>query len=90
MSYLVGLVAIVLSSAALMLPGFAVAYAARFRSRTWGAVVLSLGMVLAVLGWLAAFSIAGLVLILVGLPLFGAGAEGMAFAGRASGQRPVP
>ncbi len=54
------------------------------RSRTWGSVVLSLGMVLAVSGWLASFSVAGFVLILLGITLLGAGASGMAFAGRAA------
>ena len=53
-------------------------------SRTWGSVVLSLGMVLAVSGWLASFSVAGFVLILLGITLLGAGASGMAFAGRAA------
>jgi hypothetical protein len=53
-------------------------------SRTWGSVVLSLGMVLAVSGWLAAFSVAGFLLFLLGITLLGAGASGMAFAGRAA------
>ncbi len=54
------------------------------RSRTWGSVVLALGMVLAVSGWLASFSVVGFVLILLGITLLGAGASGMAFAGRAA------
>ncbi len=54
------------------------------RSRIWSSVVLSLGMVLAVSGWLASFSVAGFVLILLGITLLGAGAGGMAFAGRAA------
>lgn len=54
------------------------------RSRTWGSAVLSLGMVLTVSGWLASFSVAGFVLILLGITLLGAGAGGMAFAGRAA------
>jgi hypothetical protein len=56
--------------------GFFAGYVFRFRSRTWGSVVLSLGMVLAVSGWLAAFSVAGFVLILVGVTIFGIGVEG--------------
>jgi hypothetical protein len=64
--------------------GFFAGYVLRFRLRTWGSFVLSLGMVVAVSGWLASFSIAGFVLILLGITLFGAGASGMAFAGRAA------
>ncbi len=84
MSYLLGLLSIILLSLALTLPGFLAAYIFRFRSRTWGAVVLSLGMVLAVSGWLASFSVAGFVLIVLGITLLGAGVGGMAFAGRAA------
>ncbi len=65
--------------------GFLAGYVLRFRSRTWGSVVLSQGMVLAVSGWLASFSVAGFVLILLGITLLGAGASGMAFAGRTAG-----
>jgi len=78
MSFLVGLLSIILFSIALMFPGFLLAYALRFRSRAWGAVLVLLGALLAVGGWAAAFSIAGLVLILLGLPLLGAGIEGTA------------
>ncbi len=82
MSYVPGLLSIILFSVLLMVPGFVAAYLFHFRSRTWGSVLLSLGMVLAVSGWLAAFSVAGFVLILLGITLLGAGASGMAFAGR--------
>lgn len=64
--------------------GFFAGYVLRFRSRTWGSAVLSLGMVLTVSGWLASFSVAGFVLILLGITFLGAGASGMAFAGRAA------
>jgi hypothetical protein len=80
MSLLVDLLSIILFSIALMLPGFLLAYALRFRSRAWGPVLVFLGAVLAVGGWAAAFSVAGLVLIVLGLPLFGAGVEGTALA----------
>ena len=90
MSYVPGLLSIILFSVLLMVPGFVAAYFLHFRSRTWGSVLLSLGMVLAVSGWLAAFSLAGLVMLLLGVTFFGAGVEGMAFAGRASRQQPVP
>ncbi len=84
MSYLLALLAIILFNLALTVPGFLAAYILRFRSRTWGAIVLSLGMALAVSGWLASFSVAGFVLILLGITLLGAGVGGMAFAGRAA------
>ncbi len=54
MSLLVGLLAIILFSVVLMV--------LRFRSRIWGSVVLSIVVVLAVIGWLAAFSLVGLAL----------------------------
>ena len=82
MSYVPDLLSIILLNVALMIPGFAAAYFLHFRSRTWGSVLLSIGIVLAVSGWLAAFSIAGFALLLSGVTFFGAGVEGMAFARR--------
>ncbi len=84
MSYVPGLLSIILFSLLLMVPGFVAAYLFHFRSRTWGSVLLSMGMVLAVSGWLASFSVAGFVLLLSGVTFFGAGAEGMTFARRAA------
>ena len=72
MSVLVGLLAIILFSVALMV--------LRFRSRIWGAVVLSIVVALAVIGWLAAFSLAGLALLVAGVTIFGIGVEGTVLA----------
>ena len=72
MSVLVGLVAIILLSVVLMV--------LRFRSRIWGAVVLSIVVALAVIGWLAAFSLAGLALLVAGVTIFGIGVEGTVLA----------
>ena len=77
MSYVPGLISILLLDIALMLPGFLVAYSLRFRSRTWGAVLLSVGSILALGGWLAAFSWPGVGLLVSGMSLVGAGAEGL-------------
>ncbi len=86
MSILLGLLSIM----APIVPGFVVAYLLRLRSRTWGSVLLSAGLVLGVSGWLAAFSLAGLVLLLIGVGLIGAGLEGMALAGRSSTRNAAP
>ena len=72
MSVLVGLLAIILFSVALMV--------LRFRSRIWGSVVLSIVVALAVIGWLAAFSLAGLALLIAGVTIFGIGVEGTVLA----------
>ncbi len=72
MSVLVGLLAIILFSVVLMV--------LRFRSRIWGSVVLSIVVVLAVIGWLAAFSLAGLALLVAGVTIFGIGVEGTVLA----------
>ena len=72
MSVLVGLLAIILFSFALMV--------LRFRSRIWGSVVLSIVVALAVIGWLAAFSLAGLALLIAGVTIFGIGVEGTVLA----------
>ncbi len=72
MSLLVGLLAIILFSVVLMVR--------RFRSRIWGSVVLSIVVVLAVIGWLAAFSLAGLALLVAGVTIFGIGVEGTVLA----------
>ena len=72
MSALVGLLAIILFSVALMV--------IRFRSRLWGSVVLSIVVALAVIGWLAAFSLAGLTLLIAGVTIFGIGVEGTVLA----------
>ncbi|MCH8345747.1 MAG: hypothetical protein IIC87_02335 [Chloroflexi bacterium] len=72
MSVLVGLLAIILLSVVLMV--------LRFRSRIWGSVVLSIVVTLAVIGWLAAFSLAGLALFVAGVTIFGIGVEGTVLA----------
>ena len=72
MSVLVGLLAIILLSVVLMV--------LRFRSRIWGSVVLSIVVTLAVIGWLAAFSLAGLALLVAGVTIFGIGVEGTVLA----------
>ena len=72
MSALVGLLAIILFSVALMV--------IRFRSRMWGSVVLSIVVALAVIGWLAAFNLAGLALLVAGVTIFGIGVEGTVLA----------
>ena len=72
MSVLVGLLAIILFSVVLMV--------LRFRSRIWGSVVLSIVVALAVIGWLAAFSLAGLALLVAGVTIFGIGVEGTVLA----------
>ncbi len=72
MSVLVGLLAIILFSVVLMV--------LRFRSRIWGSVVLSIVVVLAVIGWLAAFSLVGLALLVAGVTIFGIGVEGTVLA----------
>ena len=72
MSVLVGLLAIILLSVVLMV--------LRFRSRIWGSVVLSIVVTLAVIGWLAAFSLAGLALFAAGVTIFGIGVEGTVLA----------
>ena len=72
MSVLVGLFAIILVSVVLMV--------LRFRSRIWGSVVLSIVVALAVIGWLAAFSLAGLALLVAGVTIFGIGVEGTVLA----------
>ena len=65
MSALLGLLAIILFSVVLMV--------FRFRSRMWGSAVLSIVVALAVIGWLAAFSLAGLALLVAGVTIFGIG-----------------
>ncbi len=72
MSVLVGLFAIILFSVVLMV--------LRFRSRIWGSAVLSIVVALAVIGWLAAFSLAGLALLVAGVTIFGIGVEGTVLA----------
>ncbi len=72
MSLLVGLLAIIVFSVVLMV--------LRFRSRIWGSVVLSIVVALAVIGWLAAFSLAGLALLVAGVTIFGIGVEGTVLA----------
>ena len=72
MSVLVGLLAIILFSVALMV--------LRFRSRIWGSVVLSIVVAVAVIGWLAAFSLVGLALLVAGVTIFGIGVEGTVLA----------
>ncbi len=72
MSLLVGLLAIILFSVVLMV--------LRFRSRLWGSVVLSIVVVLAMIGWLAAFSLPGLALLVAGVTIFGIGVEGTVLA----------
>jgi len=71
-SLLVGLLFIILFSVVLMV--------LRFRSRIWGSVVLSIVVVLAVIGWLAAFSLVGLALLVAGVTIFGIGIEGTVLA----------
>lgn len=77
MSVILGLLAIFLLDIALMLPGFLVAYFLRFRSRTLGLFLLSVGSLLGLAGWLAAFSWVGVGFLLAGMPLVGAGAEAL-------------
>ncbi len=72
MSLLVGLLFVILFSVVLMV--------LRFRSRIWGSVVLSIVVVLAVIGWLAAFSLVGLALLVAGVTIFGIGVEGTVLA----------
>ena len=72
MTVLVGLLAIILFSVVLMV--------LRFRSRIWGSVVLSLVVAVAVIGWLAAFSLVGLALLVAGVTIFGIGVEGTVLA----------
>ena len=72
MSVLVGLLAIILFSVVLMV--------LRFRSRIWGSVVLSIVVAVAVIGWLAAFSLVGLALLVAGVTIFGIGVEGTVLA----------
>ncbi len=72
MSLLVGLLIIILFSVVLMV--------LRFRSRIWGSVVLSIVVALAVIGWLAAFSLVGLALLVAGVTIFGIGVEGTVLA----------
>lgn len=72
MSVLAGLFAIILFSVVLMV--------LRYRSRIWGSVVLSIVVTLAVIGWLAAFSLAGLALLVAGVTIFGIGVEGTVLA----------
>ncbi len=72
MSVLVGLLAIILFSVVLIV--------LRFRSRIWGSVVLSIVVVLAAIGWLAAFSLVGLALLVAGVTIFGIGVEGTVLA----------
>ena len=72
MSVLVGLLAIILFSVVLMV--------LRFRSRLWGSVVLSIVVAVAVIGWLAAFSLVGLALLVAGVTIFGIGVEGTVLA----------
>ena len=72
MSVLVGLFSIILFSVVLMV--------LRFRSRIWGSVVLSIVVAVAVIGWLAAFSLVGLALLVAGVTIFGIGVEGTVLA----------
>ncbi len=72
MSLLVGLLSIILFSVVLMV--------LRFRSRIWGSVVLPIVVALVVIGWLAAFSLAGLALLVAGVTIFGIGVEGTVLA----------
>lgn len=72
MTVLVGLLAIILFSVVLMV--------LRFRSRIWGSVVLSIVVAVAVIGWLAAFSLVGLALLVAGVAIFGIGVEGTVLA----------
>ena len=72
MSVLVGLLAIILFSVVLMV--------LRFHSRIWGSVVLSIVVAVAVIGWLAAFSLVGLALLVAGVTIFGIGVEGTVLA----------
>ncbi len=72
MSVLVGLLFVILFSVVWMV--------LRFRSRIWGSVVLSIVVVLAVIGWLAAFSLVGLALLVAGVTIFGIGVEGTVLA----------
>ncbi len=67
-----GLFAIILLSVVLMV--------LRFHSRIWGSVVLSIVVALAVIGWLAAFNLAGLALLVAGVIIFGIGVEGTVLA----------
>jgi len=69
---LLGLLFIILFSVVLMV--------LRFRSRIWGSVVLTIVVVLAVIGWLAAFNLAGLALLVAGVTIFGIGVEGTVLA----------
>ena len=72
MILLVGLLSIILFSVVLMV--------LRFRSRIWGSVVLSIVVAVAVIGWLAAFSLVGLALLVAGVTIFGIGVEGTVLA----------
>ena len=72
MTVLAGLLAIILFSVVLMV--------LRFRSRIWGSVVLSIVVAVAVIGWLAAFSLVGLALLVAGVTIFGIGVEGTVLA----------
>ena len=72
MTVLVGLLAIILFSVVLMV--------LRFHSRIWGSVVLSIVVAVAVIGWLAAFSLVGLALLVAGVTIFGIGVEGTVLA----------
>ncbi len=72
MNLLLGLLFIILFSVVLMV--------LRFRSRIWGSVVLTIVVVLAVIGWLAAFNLAGLALLVAGVTIFGIGVEGTVLA----------
>ena len=72
MSVLVGLLAIILFSVVLMV--------LRFHSRIWGSVVLSIVVAVAVIGWLAGFSLVGLALLVAGVSIFGIGVEGTVLA----------
>ncbi len=67
-----GLLSIILFSVVLMV--------LRFRSWIWGSVVLSIVVALVVIGWLAAFSLAGLALLVAGVTIFGIGVEGTVLA----------
>ena len=72
MTVLAGLLAIILFSVVLMV--------LRFHSRIWGSVVLSIVVAVAVIGWLAAFSLVGLALLVAGVTIFGIGVEGTVLA----------
>ena len=72
MTVVVGLLAIILFSVVLMV--------LRFHSRIWGSVVLSIVVAVAVIGWLAAFSLVGLALLVAGVTIFGIGVEGTVLA----------